>query len=194
MLRSRGNRLPRVSQPLSFFLPLRPVSSRSRSFPIASSILSSFLSLSNAERAQAVSLPFHHSGSSCVYIYATACLFRSTSFPPFSFSHSPPYLTVRFFPLRLFPSFPFLVSPEDRVHTHTRVRVCAMRDIRQVHRSSLFLFLFLLLPFHSARRSISLSLSRVAVVPPLLIFISFSSRFVVAELLTGHRTHPTHCS
>lgn len=71
MLRSRGNQLPRVSEPLSFFLCLKPVSSRSLSFTIASSILSSFLCLSNTERAEAVSLPFHHSGSSsvCVYMY-----------------------------------------------------------------------------------------------------------------------------
>ena len=96
MLRSRGNRLPRVSEPLSFFLYLQPVSSRSPSFSVASSILSPFLCLSNTERAEAVSLPFHHSGSSsvcmcvCVYIYRYTrwCLFCSTSFPPFSFSHS----------------------------------------------------------------------------------------------------------
>lgn len=74
MLRSRGNRLPRVSEPLSFFLYLWPVSSRSRSFSIASSILSSFLCLSNTERAEVVSLPFHHSGSSCVRICMYVCI------------------------------------------------------------------------------------------------------------------------
>ena len=121
MLRSRGNQLPRVSEPLSFFLCLKPVSSRTLSFTIASSILSSFLCLSNTERAEAVSLPFHHSGSSsvCVYMYIYIqkrniwrCLFCSASFPSFSFSHFQRYLTAygALFCVYLLSFLSFLVS------------------------------------------------------------------------------------
>lgn len=119
MLRSRGNRLPRVSEPLSFFLYLQPVSSPSPSFSIASSILSPFLCLSNTERTEAVSLPFHHSGSSsvcvcvyvcCLHVYTRWCLFCSISLPPFSFFHSQRYLTVHFFPFVVFLSSSFSSS------------------------------------------------------------------------------------
>lgn len=112
MLRSRGNRLPRVSEPLSFFLYLWPVSSRSRSFSIASSILSSFLCLSNTERAEVVSLPFHHSGSSCVriciYVYPYCGMLLQYLFSSlFLFS----LLTLSYGALFTFPSSSFLSLP-----------------------------------------------------------------------------------
>ena len=126
MLRSRGNRLPRLSEPLSFFLHLQPVSSPSPSFSIVSSILSPFLCLSNTERAEAVSLPFHHSGSSsvymcvCMYIYIHGVAsFAVSLFLPFPFLTLNVTLRCTFFRssfsfLLLLPRFSFRQSVRMR--------------------------------------------------------------------------------
>ena len=188
MLRSRGNRLPRVSEPLSFFLYLWPVSSRSRSFSIASSILSSFLCLSNTERAEVVSLPFHHSGSSCVRIYV--CMYV---YPYCGMLLQYLFSSLFLFSLLTLPYGALFTSPSSSSSSFLSPPFFV-----SFFRQNIYIYIYILYTYeytYIGNTPFSLLFIQTIIFFPRL---SFAHLYIVSfhrgKLVTGHRTHPTHCS
>ena len=141
----------------------------------------------------------------CIYVYIypekeymtvslLQCLFSFLFL--FSLSTLPYCLRCAFLRLSsFFPLFPcFFFTQCMYIYIYKYIHICTctytftymIYMYVEVHRPflSFFSHIFLLIPFHSNLRSLSLSLSSSSLLVPLLLI--FISRSAVAELLTGH--------